>query len=319
MNRDTSTNTGGAVRGSRWRGSVRRFVPLALLMPIAKSVVGIDGGALFQVIASENLGMSSATIGLAFGLGVLSLPVQLLAARIPLARAKVNLGLFAAILGVLSAVMAVLVGVGPSSPVTVAAITVAVTAEAALSVLYATSWMPLQNALLATTERQWLSSRVRALGWLALVAFLLAVAAGAAVLRIVVFVVVAAVAIVVTVDLRASRHRRHQRSSSLATTRAHRGDSIEAPSGCWSAPACWASRRGRCSSFTPPRCSGRQPTSGRSARFRLEDRLLPHWLCGQRVATWVAEPEQAESFSWLRRSRCVWCSPRSPATLLPRL
>jgi hypothetical protein len=182
---------------------MRLFVPLALLMPIAKSVVGIDGGAVFQVIASENLGMSSATIGLAFGLGVLSLPVQLLAARIPLVRAKVNVRLFAVLLGVLSAVMAVLVWVGPSSPVTVAAITVAVTAEVALSVLYATSWMPLQNAILASAERQRLSSRVRAFGGLALVVSLLAVAAGDAVLRGAVVVVVAAVAIVVAVDLRA--------------------------------------------------------------------------------------------------------------------
>jgi hypothetical protein len=187
----------------RRMGPVRQFVPLVLLMPIAKSAVGIDGGAVFQVVASENLGMSSATIGLAFGLGVLSLPVQMLAARIPLARAKVNVRLFAAALGVLSAVMAVLVLVGPSSPVTITAITVAVTAEVALSVLYATSWMPLQNAILASTERQWLSSRVRGIGGLALVAFLLAVATGDAALHIAVFVVVAAVAIVVTVDLRA--------------------------------------------------------------------------------------------------------------------
>jgi hypothetical protein len=99
--------------------------------------------------------------------------------------------------------MAVLVWVGPSSPVTVAAITVAVTAEVALSVLYATSWMPLQNAILASAERQRLSSRVRAFGGLALVVSLLAVAAGDAVLRGAVVVVVAAVAIVVAVDLRA--------------------------------------------------------------------------------------------------------------------
>ena len=157
---------------------------------------------MFQVIASENLGMSSAMIGLAPGLGVLSLPVQLLAARIPLVREGQRPAVRCASGCALCRWQCW--WVGPSSPVTVAAITVAVTAEVALSVLYATSWMPLQNAILASADRQRLSSsRVRAFGGLALVVALLAVAAGDAVVRSAVVVVVAAVAIVVTVDLRA--------------------------------------------------------------------------------------------------------------------
>ena len=49
---------------------------------------------IFQILAVENLGLSPAAIGTAFGLGLISLPFQLLAGRIPLRLAKRNVQIF---------------------------------------------------------------------------------------------------------------------------------------------------------------------------------------------------------------------------------
>jgi hypothetical protein len=64
---------------SRWQ-----FIAVALTMPALKSAVGIDGGAIFQILAAEDLGLDPRAIGIAFAMGVVSVPIQLLAARLPL-------------------------------------------------------------------------------------------------------------------------------------------------------------------------------------------------------------------------------------------
>jgi hypothetical protein len=69
----------------------RPFVAVAVAMPALKSATGIDGGAIFQILAAEDLGLDSRAIGIAFAMGVLSLPVQLIAARLPLSRARQHL------------------------------------------------------------------------------------------------------------------------------------------------------------------------------------------------------------------------------------
>ncbi len=106
----------GANRWRRWhRISARPFrhlVPLALLGPVLGSALGIDGGAIFQIFATEDLGLSPTAIGIAFGLGVLSVPVQIWAARMPLWRARRNLQTFLVIAAVQAWILAVLVATG---------------------------------------------------------------------------------------------------------------------------------------------------------------------------------------------------------------
>lgn len=179
-----------------------RFAVAALLMPAISSSVGVDGGAVFQIAAVENLGLDAEVVGIAFGLGVLSVPVQLLAARMPLWRARRNLRLFVVVTAVECAVLAaLLVTVRPGDRLAYAALVVAVLAEINVSVLFATSWQPLLGVSLAGTDRQVLASRVGAVSGL--------VRAGAALLfgalllggRVAYFAVSAAAAAAVAVVL----------------------------------------------------------------------------------------------------------------------
>lgn len=76
-----------------------RLLPVALLKPVLCSTVGIDGGAIFQIIAIQNLGISAAALGISFGFGVVSVPFQLAAARMLLRRARPNLQWFLIVAG----------------------------------------------------------------------------------------------------------------------------------------------------------------------------------------------------------------------------
>ncbi|MGB3761625.1 MAG: hypothetical protein WA966_00265 [Ornithinimicrobium sp.] len=142
---------------------VSRFVPVALTKPALTAAVGIDGGAIFQILATENLGLSSAAIGAAFGLGLLSLPLQLWAARMPLRLAKRNLQLFLVLAAIQSGLLAWLLAVGATDGLASTALVVTVTAEVAVSVLFATAWQPLLSTRASTRDRQ----RINA-GWTAL-------------------------------------------------------------------------------------------------------------------------------------------------------
>ncbi|MGB0113980.1 MAG: hypothetical protein WBP59_12215 [Ilumatobacteraceae bacterium] len=120
--------------------------------------LGVDGGPIFQILAVENLGLSATAIGIAFGLGVVSLPIQIYAARIPIERARHNMQIFLA-LGALQAwVLAFLVGVGATGGFAAIALGVTVTAEISVSVLFATAWQPLLASGLDTHGRQRLNS-----------------------------------------------------------------------------------------------------------------------------------------------------------------
>ena len=74
--------------------------------------LGIDGGPIFQILAVENLGLSAAAIGLAFGFGVVSLPIQLYASRFPIERAWRNVQISLVLAALQAWVLAVLVGIG---------------------------------------------------------------------------------------------------------------------------------------------------------------------------------------------------------------
>ncbi len=135
-----------------------RYVPTTLLMPLLGASLGVDGGPIFQILAVENLGLSAAAIGVAFGFGVVSLPIQLVAARIPVDRARRNLRLFLVLAAVQAWVLAVLVGVEATGGVAAIALGVTVIAEISVSVLFATAWQPLLADGVDSIGRQRLSS-----------------------------------------------------------------------------------------------------------------------------------------------------------------
>ena len=140
------------------REPLRRFLPVTLLTPVLGAALGVDGGALFQILAVENLQLSPAAIGTAFGLGLLSLPVQLWAARLPLHRARRNVQLFLWIMAAQGLILAGLLATGATGVWASTALVVTVTAEIAVSVLFATAWQPLLSARARSADRQRLNT-----------------------------------------------------------------------------------------------------------------------------------------------------------------
>jgi hypothetical protein len=152
------TTASPASRDRSKRSSIGRYIPATILGPLVGASLGIDGGPIFQILAVENLGLSAAAIGLAFGLGVVSLPIQLYASRIPIERARSNLQIFLVLAALQAWVLAVLVGIGATGGLATVALGITVTAEISLSVLYATAWQPLLASGLDTYGRQRLNS-----------------------------------------------------------------------------------------------------------------------------------------------------------------
>ena len=140
------------------RRAIGRYVPVTVLMPTLSAALGVDGGPIFQILAIENLGLSATAIGVAFGLGILSLPLQIYAARIPLERARRNMQLFLVLAAVQAWVLALLVGVGATGGITAVALGITIAAEICVSVLFATAWQPLLSSGLDTIGRQRLNS-----------------------------------------------------------------------------------------------------------------------------------------------------------------
>jgi hypothetical protein len=142
----------------RSRASIRRYIPATILAPLVGASLGIDGGPIFQILAVENLGLSAAAIGLAFGLGAVSLPIQLYASRLPIERARSNVQIFLVLAALQAWVLAGLVGMGATGGLATVALGVTVTAEISLSVFFATAWQPLLASGLDTYGRQRLNS-----------------------------------------------------------------------------------------------------------------------------------------------------------------
>jgi len=156
----TDADDAGAEPAGRTRhGATAPYVPVTLLLPSLGAALGIDGGPIFQIVAVEDLGLSPAAIGFAFGCGVASLPLQIYAARIPVQRARVNVQLFLALAAVQAWILAALVGTGASGGVTATALAITVAAEISLSVLFATAWQPLLYHGVGTRDRQRLNTR----------------------------------------------------------------------------------------------------------------------------------------------------------------
>lgn len=141
-----------------------RFVPMSLSKPVLAAAVGIDGGALFQILAIEDLGLSPAAIGIAFGLGLVSLPLQMWAARMPLRFARRNVQMFLVFVALQCVVLAWLVAIGAAGGLAATALVVTVTAEVAISVLFVTAWQPLLSTRVQSHDRQRINAGWSALG-----------------------------------------------------------------------------------------------------------------------------------------------------------
>jgi len=175
---------------SRWQ-----FIAVALTMPALKSAVGVDGGAIFQILATEDLGIDPRAIGIAFAMGVVSVPIQLLAARLPLWRARRQLQIFLALAAIQCWVLALLVAFNVAGEqVALVALGVTVVAEISVSVLYAPAWQPLLRYALTSEHRQAVNSRTRAAGGLLVAATVILFGAAGGVLRTSILVLVGAIA-----------------------------------------------------------------------------------------------------------------------------
>lgn len=103
----TASDPAASTRSTR--ASIRRYIPATIIGPLVGASLGIDGGPIFQILAVENLGLSAAAIGVAFGLGVVSLPIQLYASRLPIERARRNVQISLVLAALQAWVLAVLV------------------------------------------------------------------------------------------------------------------------------------------------------------------------------------------------------------------
>ena len=70
------------------------YLVFVVLSPLLGAPLAVNGAGVFQIIAIEDLGLTSRQVGLAVGLGAVSIPFQVLAARLPLRLAHRNLRLF---------------------------------------------------------------------------------------------------------------------------------------------------------------------------------------------------------------------------------
>jgi hypothetical protein len=181
--------------------SVWPFVSIRMLTPLLWAVLGIDGGPIFQILAVENLGLSAAAIGIAFGFGVVSLPFQVLAARMPFMWARRNVQWFFMIAALQACLLAVLVVSGAAGPPAVVALVVTVTAEVTVSVLFVTAWQPLLSARVSAVDRQQLNARWTGIGRGILAGALVLFAALGAMFRAAFLVVVGVLALGAAVSL----------------------------------------------------------------------------------------------------------------------
>jgi len=197
----TSTETTGSTSAPP-RGAWRRLVPVTLLKPVLCAAVGIDGGQIFQILAVENLGIGSTALGIAFGFGVLSLPFQIAAARISLRRARPNLQWFLIVTAVQAWILAVLVAAGVTGGIAMIALVVTVTAELAVSILFATAWQPLVSFTADPANRQRLNSTWQAIARGVLAGSLIAIGAFGDGFRVVFLILIGIAAVAAAAGLR---------------------------------------------------------------------------------------------------------------------
>lgn len=200
------------------RSSIRRYIPATILTPLAGASLGVDGGAIFQILAIENLGLSATAIGIAFGLGVASLPIQVYASRIPIERARRNMQIFLAFAALQAWVLSFLVGIGATGGLAAVALGVTITAEISVSVLFATAWQPLLASGVDTRGRQQLNSTWSAIARGVLAGALVLFAALESGGRSLFLVAIGALAIATAIGLQAIDPPRPAPSEAVAST-----------------------------------------------------------------------------------------------------
>ncbi len=181
---------------------VGRFVPVTLIKPGLAAALGIDGGVIFQILAVENLRLSPVAIGTAFGLGLLSIPLQLWAGRMLIRFARRNVQIFLVLAAIQSAVLALLLAFEAAGGLAATALVVTVTAEVAISVLFVTAWQPLLSVRASSHDRQRLNAGWTALGRGLLAGLVIVFSAAEMVGRSLLLVALSLVAIGVAVSLR---------------------------------------------------------------------------------------------------------------------
>ncbi|MEZ5343346.1 MAG: hypothetical protein R2706_18480 [Acidimicrobiales bacterium] len=141
------------------------YFALVILLPLLGAPLAVNGSAVFQIIAIEELGLTSRQVGLAVGLGAISIPFQIWAAHIPLRLAHRHMRLYLLTMSAMCLAMAWLM-TGPGSPafVVTCALAIAILAELAVSVLFATSFQPLLSTTIGPQFRQRLNAQGRAAG-----------------------------------------------------------------------------------------------------------------------------------------------------------
>ncbi len=142
----------------------RALLSLRIVGYLTALSIGVDGHPIFQILAVESLGLGPRAIGVALGLGTLSIPVQIWAARIPLARARHNVRLFLVGVGAMALMTAgLIVGAEPGSWVAGLALVIAIVAEIAVSVLMAPAFQPLISYSLTPAQRPFMLGPAQAL------------------------------------------------------------------------------------------------------------------------------------------------------------
>ena len=150
--------THGSDNSTRPRRVAWAFIPGTVFLRTLLAAVGVDGGPIFQILAMENLGLTPRQLGVAFGVGVVSLPLQIAAARLPLRYARRNARLFFVMLSMQCFVLSGLLAAGASGTMAMVALVVTVIGEIGVSVLHAPSWQPLIAVSLSGVQRQRLNS-----------------------------------------------------------------------------------------------------------------------------------------------------------------
>ena len=152
------------------------YFSFVVLLPRLGAALAVNGAAVFQIIAIEELGLTSRQVGIAVGLGAISIPFQIWAARIPLRLAHRNLRAFVFSMSAMCLVMAWLVtGPGSTTFVVATVMVIATLAELAVSVLFATSFQPLLSTTVDAKFRQRLNAQGRAAGGLLSIGFVILV------------------------------------------------------------------------------------------------------------------------------------------------
>ena len=152
------------------------YFAFVVLLPLLGASLAVNGSAVFQIIAIEELGLTSRQVGLAVGLGAISIPFQVWATRVPLSLAHRNLRVYVFAMSAMSLVMAWLItGPGSTTFVVASVMVIAVLAELAVSVLFATSFQPLLSTTVDPQFRQQLNAQGRAAGGLLAIGFVIVV------------------------------------------------------------------------------------------------------------------------------------------------